>query len=391
MKKYLLFLLLPLLAIAAGNGPYPIGGGGGNTNALTPAQVAALDRAALAVTNTQNNASLGGTFSGTINGNGSGLTNVPSYVVTNNQTDVTLTGTFSGNGTGLTNVQAYSLTTGLTNYIVGLVGSVNRHFYFSSATNNFSTASIINANGVTNYTMIDSSVAAAVTNSINVNGLANAYFISRLSTNTITRVESGPIELETYIFISGAGGPTVTAHPEIYLWFTNDTILEIASSPDLVYSSATMSRVNISMNVANSTNCPAGTRLVLRWKITSETGTPTWNFAIGGDYDSHISLNTGSTPQSSYSPILTNTAAGVYADFAAQELTITGNITFVGATNTPPVNNTVYLGATVSGISTVTFPAVWSLNNTNNPVTLTNGLVAFKAFGTNVTITTYQP
>jgi hypothetical protein len=46
-----------------------------------------------------------------------------------------------------------------------------------------------------------------------------------------------------------------------------------------------------SLSVANSTNLPAGTRLLLRWYATAIANSPTWNFVIGGNYDSHISVN----------------------------------------------------------------------------------------------------
>jgi hypothetical protein len=208
------------------------------------------------------------------------------------------------NSLDITNL-IFANNTMLTNFVNGAVGSLNRHFYFANVTNDFNTGNVLtNSSGLTNLIMIDFPVATAATNSFSVNNLANSYFITRISTNTISRIESGPIELETYMFITGSGSPSVTAHPEIYLWFTNNTINEIASSGDAVYNNSTLSRVVLSMSVANSTNCLPGTRLVLRWKITSETGAPTWNFVIGGDYDSHLSVNVGGSSITAPSTVL---------------------------------------------------------------------------------------
>ena len=88
--------------------------------------------------------------------------------------------------------------------------------------------------------------------------------------------------------------------------------------------------------------------------------------------------------------VLDNTAATETVDFNKQELTIVGDITFTGAANWAEDGKTIYLGATVNGVATISWPAVWSPFNTNT-VTLTNGLVAFKSFGTNIYIGVYQP
>ena len=96
-----------------------LGNGGGLTN-LNGAQLTGTipfgQLPSTLVTNNETGVSLTGTFSG----NGGGLTNLsaaqltgmvpvaqlPGAVVTNNETGVSLTGTFSGSGTGLTNVNA---------------------------------------------------------------------------------------------------------------------------------------------------------------------------------------------------------------------------------------------------------------------------------------------
>lgn len=181
-----------------------------------------------------------------------------------------------------------SLSTATTNWIESLVASVNQHFYFTSVTQSFGVGVATNC-----FTSIDSPVATAATNSVLVNGSTDAYFLSYVSTGTVSRVETGPMELDFYYAITGTGGPTVTGHPEVYVWLTNDTLVEVATSGDTVYSGATVQRARVAMNVATSTNLPYGSRLMLRMKIISEVGVPTFHFVLGGDYDSHLAINVG--------------------------------------------------------------------------------------------------
>ena len=65
-------------------------------------------------------------------------------------------------------------------------------------------------------------------------------------------------------------------------------------------------------------------------------------------------------------------------------------VKFVRATNTPPATHATYLGATILGTCTVIWPVPWGPYHacTN---TFTNGTIAFKAMGTNVWATGYNP
>jgi hypothetical protein len=77
--------------------------------------------------------------------------------------------------------------------------------------------------------------------------------------------------------------------------------------------------------------------------------------------------------------------------FAAPEVVLTNSVTFVGATNPPPAGWVAYVNVAVWGNGiTVGWPAHWSPSGTNS-VTLTNGLVAFRAYGTNITAAYLQP
>ena len=94
----------------------------------------------------------------------------------------------------------------------------------------------------------------------------------------------------------------------------------------------------------------------------------------------------------------TNVYAGQYVsvpasatlDASQPEQTIIGDLTFTGIANAPASGTARYVGFTVIGVSTVSWPQSWSSFNTNT-VTLTNGLLAFKALGTSNSIAPYQP
>lgn len=80
-----------------------------------------------------------------------------------------------------------------------------------------------------------------------------------------------------------------------------------------------------------------------------------------------------------------------WVSFAAPEVVLTNSVTFVGATNQPPAGWVAYVNVAVWGNGiTVGWPMQWSPSGTNS-VTLTNGLVAFRAYGTNITAAYLQP
>lgn len=198
-----------------------------------------------------------------------------------------VSGIMSGNGSGLSNVTASSTSSAYSNWVVFIAREASKSYYLSSVTQSFGVTVATNC-----FTMIDVPQAALSTNSIAISSGTN-YFLSRVSTNTISSIIEGPAVLHTYAQITGGGGvQTVTAHPELYLWFTNDTLVEIATSGDIVYSEADGFRaVQVTMNVLGTSNSlPSGTRLMLRWKTTAQANSPTWSFIVGGDYDSHLTI-----------------------------------------------------------------------------------------------------
>ena len=240
---------------------------------------------------------------GQVTGSGSGLTDIPASAITNAGDIIThdadefaLASEVSGIDTNLfvlkNSVMPDTLlapdTNGVasTNWVMDLVANVNQHYYFSTSTN-------VGIGSATNLsTMIDVPTATAATNTVEV-PTAGVYFLSRITTNTISRIEQGPIHLNTYVYVTGGGGvQTMTAHPELWAWFTNDTIALISSSGPQLFSEASSPAIyNTTMNLTAATNLPYGSRLMLRWKADAVANTPTWNFVVGGNYDSHISVN----------------------------------------------------------------------------------------------------
>jgi len=291
-------------------------------------------------------------------GGGTGLTNIPSSaisdagdIITHDADEFALASEVGGVDTNLfvlkDSVMPSTLlapdTNGVasTNYVRALVANLNQHYFFSAVTN----TDIGIATNLT--TMIDTPVAAGATNSIAV-PTAGVYFLSRITTNTVSRIEEGPVHLQTYVYVSGgAGAQSITAHPEIYVWFTNDTIIELASSgPQLFSESATPTIFSTTINVNTATNLPYGSRLMLRWKADAVVNTPTWNFVIGGNYDSHISVNV---------PV---TSATLYAN------QIQGTFPL--------------LQATTSILGTVLYPT-----NAGTQAIVFGGFVEYRDFGTN--------
>ena len=84
-------------------------------------------------------------------------------------------------------------------------------------------------------------------------------------------------------------------------------------------------------------------------------------------------------------------ASTAVLNFSNAEQVITGNLTFTYATNCPPLGSAMYAGITVFGSGiTVAWPQNWTPNQTPT-ATLTNALIAVKAYGTNIFLGYYQP
>jgi len=230
-----------------------------------------------------------------------GLTNVgyakfrgPVAITTGSSSNLVWVDTNSASGEGAwQQVNASMFDASVTNWINSLVGSVNQNYYFDT-NNSIIPTGITFTNGpagaITNSSMILTPNANAGTNSINLNVAGTPYFMCRISTNQIVRLDDGPCDIQTYIWITGSG--SVTAHPELWLFNTNGPASnQVAVAADQVFSATIPTLYNSSMNVVASTNLPVGTYLVLRWMMTAKTGSPVWNFAVGGNYDSHLSIN----------------------------------------------------------------------------------------------------
>ena len=259
------------------------------------------------------------TVLGSISGNGSGLTNLvtptnfASITVTNSAT--MLSNVFIANNLYVTN-HAYDVSTSrldplanefVTAEYVQSVMAANFDLYFST---NSSGISITNVG--TPSTMVVANPVNSQTNTISsfTNG---TYFTARLQTNSISYIQSVPINLYTYVQITGGG--SITAHPEMWLYNTNGTTVQLGYSSDNTYNSSIAVPVNLAIALTNTaylnvnlTNSP---QLLLRWYVTSTSGNPTWKFLIGAGNVSHITVGTIPSANQNYVGTFTGNGTGL--------------------------------------------------------------------------------
>ncbi|HEY1662535.1 MAG TPA: hypothetical protein VGI03_08970 [Verrucomicrobiae bacterium] len=172
-------------------------------------------------------------FSGSFNGEGSGLTNLnvgqfTAEVVTNNQSGVTLNGSFTGNGAGLTNLpfaETFASTNGYFTFAQNSDGSTNVTFIFTNGTPAEVGAQPLNSNltalagndggGLTNdlralavyvsssYTVSASEVAAMQTMNI-------AYYVDTTAGNILFTFPTPPASANVTFSIVNFGTNTIT-------------------------------------------------------------------------------------------------------------------------------------------------------------------------------------
>ena len=173
----------------------------------------------------------------------------------------------------------------------------NLSLYFSGVTN----TQVLTTNIAPLWTMTDAPQLLASTNTIsNANIPVGGYFINRIETNMVTQLANSPIELYTYISISGNSGSSVTARPEMWLYFTNGTFVKLGSAANIVYTQPLFPGplpITISIPITNTayvntTFTNNGAQLMLRWYSSAQTGSggnaPKWTFYVGNGYASRI-------------------------------------------------------------------------------------------------------
>ena len=166
------------------------------------------------------------------------------------------------------------------------------------------------------------------------------YFTARLQTNSISYIQSVPINLYTYVQITGGG--SVVAHPEIWLYNTNGTIVQLGYSSDNTYSSGIAVPVNLSIAMTNTaylnvnlTNSP---QLLLRWYVTSSQGNPTWRFLIGAGNVAHITVGTIPSANQNYVGTFTGNGAGLTNIYSTNIVTQAGTLAVASAATNYTVN-----------------------------------------------------
>jgi len=220
--------------------------------------------------------------------------------------------------------------------------AANFDLYFST---NSSGITVTNGTGALFIpsTMVLANPITAQTNTISsfTNG---TYFTARLQTNSISYIQSVPINLYTYVQITGGG--SITAHPEIWLYNTNGTIVKLGYSSDNTYSSDIAVPVNLSIAMTNTaylnvnlTNSP---QLLLRWYVTSSQGNPTWRFLIGAGNASHITVGTIPSANQNYVGTFTGThigdGAGLTNIYSTNIVTQAGTLAVASAATNYTVN-----------------------------------------------------
>jgi len=169
---------------------------------------------------------------------------------------------------------------------------------------------------------------------------------------------------------------------------TNITLNNITNVGTAAYSNSIAFYLNSNPSNYISQTQGAGISNSLVNQITSNGIFGGVGLTNGGIYGNGIRL-TNLNPTNLVFNSTTQTTA--ILNFNLAEIAITNNITFTSATGVASNGFAKYIGATVWGTGvTVAWPQIWSPNNTNL-VVLTNGLVAFKCFGTNVFAAPYQP
>jgi hypothetical protein len=294
----------------------------------------------------------------------------------------------------------------------------------------FGTPNVTNNIGFTNYDGTTNTIALLFTATSPTNYtkqfsnfVAGTYWASVISTNTFQSV-SGPYVNDIYVNLDSDKanpnpGPTFTMTPDIYATYdrTNLILLAGGAAQSIVYHATNLYTWIQSSPQYTSTNA-AGFYIVRRVKCNSFTigggsANPVINVFGGSNYITSVSFSTPVVINANYSGTFTGTHIGdgsaltnlnpanlifnattqttAVLNFNLNEIAITNNITFTSATGVASNGYAKYIGATVFGTGiTVAWPQIWSPNNTNL-VVLTNGIVAFKCFGTNVFAAPYQP
>ena len=175
-----------------------------------------------------------------------------------------------------------------TNWVLEQIASLGEHMYANLGVTNSGAM-----DGKTNnWQAWDMPVTEVATNS--TTGLTSgSYVMQVVTTNTFTRIESGPVSVEYYIWRTGNVAGTLTLHPEIYLFDTTSNTLfyEISAGAGQTIPTGTGPQLyqwSISVTGYTHTN---EFKIVVAWKMDSTpNAAAVLNFASGGIYDSHATI-----------------------------------------------------------------------------------------------------
>ena len=358
-----------------------------NALALTVGTVPSVLFTATTLVNnaTGTNVNLSGSFAG----DGSGLTNVAvtipdSVVQTNQASAVTLTndansfaGSFAGDGVGLTNLDITSFRYYGTTNMVYQNGAFDAEFktaevfmfYPPQFNSVVEQCYMIDDNGLRYPRTTFSGYLADRYGSIGAAGTGYEFLTADGQVWWASTFNKNFLSINGDIFAMG-GRRIADTNGNLYATIFTGNGLNLTN----------LQGANITGSLTNNTTGTAALA-TLATKAILATNSPYGTFG------------SASTLSSNSVVFATNVVfpANAVLNFSNTEQIITGNITFTRATNCPPIDSVMYLGLTVFGSGIVVgWPQNWTPHQPNT-VTMTNGLIAVKAYGTNIFLGTYQP
>ena len=187
----------------------------------------------------------------------------------------------------------------------------------------------------------------------------------------------------------------VAAGAERYLYVTPATLYYMRTNGLLGGTNNFNYFYPVDATVTNTTTLPAGSNATV-----TVTGSSNLVFVFGipagrdGAVTNTVNITNTINQTNVYTGQFPSTEANPVLDLSKPEQALTDNFTFTAFTNAPDDEIVRYVGISVRGVSTVTWPQSWSPFHTNS-VTLTNGVLAVKCYHnfdiTNIWIAPYQP
>jgi hypothetical protein len=189
------------------------------------------------------------------------------------------------------------------------------------------------------------------------------------NTNLITRINKGTVLITgrmRYVN-TGGGGHALSVKPEVYIRYADTTEPEMCEGGQVISLTTAFQTYLMSIDCATNTFVPADARVSVKYKVTSQTGEPDWEFQVGSNYLNKCDLpsiavvtvaNTNYlAPNGNGSQLTGITAAqvGAVGTNDARYLSALTNETYLGTLTNVVVNNVT--GTVATGVATLTISA----------------------------------